>query len=174
MASTGRSIVEVLESLEAQAADHERQEAYHAEQEILHRERRSTHAAELEEIRRHLEALRSAVAALDEAGRRPVHATRPEPDDEDLGSASRPKVARMVEKVVEAKRQGERFGPEALTEEVNRRFGDRLRKPVDARQVSGVLRRLIHKKRIELVRPGRPHQEALYALAPTPPTPRTA
>lgn len=170
MTSTGRSIAEVLESLEAQAADHERQEAYHAEQEILHRERRSAHSADLEEIRRHLEALRAAVTALDQAGRRPAPAARPEPDDEDLGSASRPKVARMVEKVVEAKRQDERFGPEALTEEVNRRFGDRLRKPLDARQISVVLRRLVRKKVVQLVRQGRPHQEALYVLAPTPRT----
>jgi hypothetical protein len=166
MTSTGRSIAEVLESLETQAADHERQEAYHAEQEILHRERRSAHAAQLEEVRRHLEALRGAVTALEQADRHPAPAARPERDDENLGSASRPKVARMVEKVVEAKRQDERFGPEALTEEVNRRFGDRLRKPLDARQISVVLRRLVRKKVVQLVRQGRPHQEALYVLAP--------
>jgi hypothetical protein len=162
MPSTDQSIAELLESLEAQAADHERQEAYHAEQETLHRECRGAHATELEEIRRHLEALRSAVAALDQAGRRTAPA--PEPDAEDLGSASRPRVARMVEKVVESKRPGERFGSEALTGEVNQRFGDRLRTPLDERQVSVVLRRLAEKKRIELVRRGRPHQEALYAL----------
>jgi Glu-tRNA(Gln) amidotransferase subunit E-like FAD-binding protein len=170
MASTDSSIAELLESLEAQAADHERQEAYHAEQEILHRERRSAHAAGLEQVRRHLEALRAAVAALDQAASRPAPASRPEMDDEDLGSASRPKVQRMVEKVVESKRPGVRFGSEALTGEVNQRFGDRLRKPLDERQVSVVLRRLAEKKRIELVRRGRPHQEALYALAPTPRT----
>jgi hypothetical protein len=161
MPSTDQSIAELLESLEAQAADHERQEAYHAEQEILHRELRSSHAAELEQIRRHLEALRAAVAALDRAeGPAPA----PEPDDEDLGSASRPRVARMVEKVVESKRPGERFGSEALTGEVNQRFGGRLRQPLDERQVSVVLRRLAEKKRVEVVRRGRPHQETLYAV----------
>lgn len=163
MANTDRSIAELIGSLEAQAAEHERQEAYHAEQENLHRELRSNHAAELEQVRRHLEALRAAVSALDQAAGRPAPAPRPE-DDEDLGSGSRPKVARMVEKVVESKRPGERFGSEALTGEVNQRFGDRLRKPLDERQISVVLRRLAEKKRVELVRRGRPHQEALYAV----------
>lgn len=161
MANTDRSIADLIESLETQAAEHERQEAYHAEQETLHRELRSNHAAELEEVRRHLEALRAAVAALDHAASRPT----PEVDDEDLGSASRPKVQRIVEKVIEAKRPGERFGAEALTGEVNQRFGDRLRTPIDERQVSVALRRLAEKKRIEQVRRGRPHQETLYAVA---------
>jgi hypothetical protein len=162
MTSTDRSISELLASLEAQAAEHERQEAHHAEQEVFHRERRSAHAAELEQIRRHLEALRVAVATLDRAD---LSASVPEPDDEDLGPASRPRVAKMVEKVVESKRPGERFGCEALTAEVNRRFGDRLRQRIEEPQISVVLRRLAQKKRIELVRRGRPHQEALYSLA---------
>ena len=166
MSSTDRSIAELIESLEAQAAEHERQEAYHAEQETLHRELRSNHAAELEEVRRHLEALRAAVGALDQAASRPAFAAQTQVDDEDLGSASRPKVQRLVEKVVESKRPGEPFGSEALTGEVNQRFGERLRKPIDERQVSVVLRRLAEKKRIELVRRGRPHQEALYAVPP--------
>jgi hypothetical protein len=170
MTSTNLSIAGLIGSLEAQAAEHERQEAYHAEQEALHRERRSAHAVELEQVRRHLEALRAAVAALDQAANRPAPAV-PSEDDEDLGPASRPRVARMVEKVVESKRPGERFGCEALTVEVNRRFGDRLGKRIEEPQVSVVLRRLAQKKRIDLVRRGRPHQEALYTL---PPTPRTA
>jgi Glu-tRNA(Gln) amidotransferase subunit E-like FAD-binding protein len=170
MANTDLSIAELIESLEAQATEHERQEAYHAEQETLHRELRSNHAAEFEEVRRHLEALRAAVGALDQAASRPSPAARAGVDDEDLGSASRPRVARMVEKVVESKRPGERFGSESLTGEVNQRFGERLRKPIDERQVSTVLRRLAEKKRIELVRRGRPHQESLYALSPTPRT----
>lgn len=170
MTNTDRSISELLASLEDQAAEHERQEAFHAEQEALHRERRSAHAAELEQVRRHLEALRAAVTALDQAGSRPASAN-PSEDDEDLGPASRPRVARMVEKVVETRRPGERFGSEALTVEVNRRFGDRLRKRIEEPQVSVVLRRLAQKKRIELVRRGRPHQEALYTLAEGNPAP---
>ncbi len=161
MTSTNLSIAELIGSLEAQAAEHERQESFHAEQETFHRERRSAHAAELEQVRRHLEALRAAVAALDQTDRRSLQNT-PAEDDEDLGPASRPRLARMVEKVVETMRPGERFGSESLTAEVNRRFGERLRKPIDERQVSVVLRRLAEKKRIELVRRGRPHQEALY------------
>jgi len=69
----------------------------------------------------------------------------------------------MVELILAEKSQDERFGPLGLAKEVNRRFGNRLRRPVDARQISVVLRRLDRLGRIHLVRKGRPHWEALYS-----------
>jgi hypothetical protein len=68
----------------------------------------------------------------------------------------------MAELVIGEKGASERFGPVGLTEEVNLRFGERLRRPVKAGQISTVLRRLHRKGRIHLVRKGRPHWEALY------------
>jgi hypothetical protein len=44
-----------------------------------------------------------------------------------------------------------------------RRFGSRLRKPADGRRISVVLRRFHRTGRLEMLRPGRPHWEALYA-----------
>lgn len=156
-----RSIADVLESLEKQAALHEERESFHAGQEEHHREQRSRHAARLEEIRRRLEAFRAAaVEALDLADEPVVRAAARE--EADLGPASRPRLGRMVDLIIESKGSGERFGPVTLCEELNRHFGDRLRRPADAGQISVVLRRLSRLGRIHKVRRGRPHWEALY------------
>ncbi|HYN20868.1 MAG TPA: hypothetical protein VE078_07910 [Thermoanaerobaculia bacterium] len=157
------SIDEVLARLEAQAAFHREREAFHAGHEARHREQRNAHAADLENINRRLDAFRAAAAeALDLADRAAVPADSPSLKEEDLGSASRPKVFRMAELVIEDKDGSERFGPVGLAEEVNQRFGERLRRPVTAGEISTVLRRLHHRGRIHLVRRGRPHWEALY------------
>jgi len=157
------SIDEVLARLEAQAAFHRERESFHAGHEARHREQRSTHAADLENINRRLDAFRAAAAeALDLADRAAVPADSPSLKEEDLGSASRPKVIRMAELVLENKNGSERFGPVGLAEEVNQRFGERLRRPVTAGEISTVLRRLHYKGQIHLVRRGRPHWEALY------------
>jgi hypothetical protein len=145
-----RSIADVLEKLEAQAAFHEEREAFHTGREEHHREQRSEHAARLEDIRRRLEAFRAAAAeALDVAEEPPVQAAARQ--EADLGSASRPRLGRMVELI-----------PVTLGEELNQHFSNRLRVPVDAGQVSVVLRRLCRMGRIHQVRRGRPHWEALY------------
>jgi hypothetical protein len=156
-----RSIADVLEKLEAQAAFHEEREAFHTGREEHHREQRSEHAARLEDIRRRLEAFRAAAAeALDVAEEPPVQAAARQ--EADLGSASRPRLGRMVELILAAKGARERFGPVTLGEELNQHFSNRLRVPVDAGQVSVVLRRLCRMGRIHQVRRGRPHWEALY------------
>ena len=158
---TDRSIVEVLERLEAQAAFHEAQETFHASQEIHHREPRSRHAERLGEIRRRLEAFRAAAGeALDLADEPVIPAAAKE--EADLGPSSRPKLGRMVQMLLDTKRPGERFGPVTLCEELNRQFGDRLRRPVEPGQISVVLRRMSRMGRIHQVRRGRPHWEALY------------
>lgn len=158
--SARTSIEEVLATLETQAAFHRERESFHAGQESLHREQRSHHAAELETITQRLEAFRAAAgAALDLAAR----TARPaEEDDHDLGPAYRPRLARMVDKILQTKKPNERFGPNGLTDEVNQRFAKNLRTPVDVRQISVVLRRMHRLGKIHLVRRGRPHWEALY------------
>ena len=69
----------------------------------------------------------------------------------------------MVKKVLDALEETDRFGPAYVTQEVNRLFGEGLRKPAEARQISVVLRRMERYGQIHLVREGRPHREALYA-----------
>ena len=156
-----RSIAEVLETLEAQAAFHEERESFHGGQEEYHREQRSAHAAKLQEIRRRLEAFRTAaVEALDLADEPAITAAVKE--EADLGPASRPNLTGMIELILAAKPPGERFGPVTLCEEVNRHFGDRLRRPFEPGQVSVALRRFNRLGRIRQVRRGRPHWEALY------------
>jgi hypothetical protein len=157
---TKRSIAEVLSSLEAQAAFHRERESYHSAEAAAHQERQRIHAAELAEISRRLESFRAAAGeALDLSERAvPVALT----EEEDLGPASRPNVSRMVELILEGKGEGERFGPATLAQEVNLRFGGRLRRAVSGAQISVLLRRLSEKGRIRLVRRGRPRWEALY------------
>jgi hypothetical protein len=158
---TNRSIADVLENLEAQAIFHQERESFHASQETHHQEQRSGHAARLEEIRRRLEAFRTAaVEALDLAEDPVIDAAARE--EADLGPASRPRLGRMVDLILGSKGSSERFGPVTLCEEVNRHFGDRLRRPADVGQISVVLRRLKRMGRIHQVRRGRPHWEALY------------
>lgn len=161
---TNRSIGEILASLEAQASSLREREAFHAGHEAYHREHRTAYAAELEEILRRLEAFRTAAAeAVDIADRRPGAAPSVQSLQEDnVGSPSRPKIHRMLEIVIADQGADEHFGPVGLTREVNRRFGQQLRRPVKAGHVSTALQRLERKGIIHLVRKGRPHSEALY------------
>ena len=164
---TGRSIAEVLESLEAQAAFHEERESFHASQEEQHRAQREGHAARLEEVRRRLEAFRAAAGeALDIADQPVIPATVKQ--EADLGPASRPNLTRMIELLLAARRPSERFGPVTLCEELNRQFADRLRRPFEPGQVSVALRRFSRLGRIRQVRRGRPHWEALYVREAAP------
>lgn len=167
---TNRSVGEILASLESQAGFHRERAAFHAGHEEHHRGQRTAHEAELAEIERRLEAFRAAASEALELAERPGAARGPEPEvkKKDLGSASRPKLGRMVTLLLEDKGASERFGPVGLAREVNERFGERLRRPVTAPQISIVLRRLEGQGRIHQVRRGRPHWEALYVKeAPT-------
>ena len=65
--------------------------------------------------------------------------------------------------MIEIRPAGDAFGPNAITREINRHYGARLRRPVEIKLVSIVLRRMAADGRIRSVRPGKQHQEALYA-----------
>ena len=157
------SVTAVLARLEAQAAFHRQQEAFHAERETYHREQRSAHAGELAEVNRRLQAFRASAADALELAARPGAVAAAEEVAVDLGSASRPKHGRMVEVLLADKAPEERFGPSGLAEEINQRFGDRLRRPATAAQVSMVLRRMHRLGKLHQTRRGRSRQEALYA-----------
>jgi hypothetical protein len=163
---TSWSIQEVLAQLEARSGFCREREAFHAGQEAHHREQREAFAAELADIDRRLEAFRAAAAeAVEVAARhaRPAAAAAQAVKPVDLGSASRPKLGRMVALLIEEKDPATPFGPVGLAREVNARFGDRLRRPVTPAQVSTALRRMLRRGKVEQTRAGRPHQEALYA-----------
>ena len=152
-----RSIREVIAHLEAQTEQLREREAWHAQQEAFHHSEQTRFAAELEAISRHLESLRwAADLAAGSLGK-----TAPA-GHENLGSASSPKLSRMVEKVLADLSPETQFGTQWMAHEINRRYGSRLRKPADGRRISVVLRRFHRTGRLEMVRPGRPHWEAMY------------
>ncbi len=162
--TTDVSLSSVLSKMEAQIAVCQEREAFHGQQEIHHREQRALYAAELEALERSLETLRAAAAAALELTGGPsasavlVEAPAPDPDP-----GRKPRLSRMVELIIESWPAGKPFGTAAVTDEVNRRYGPRLRRAVEPKMVSMHLRRLLAAGRLNAVRGGRPHHEALYS-----------
>jgi hypothetical protein len=160
------SVAQLMAHLEAQIAHFESQEAFHAQQEALHREQRQLNATELARARERYEAFTAAAASTPEiASIAFAGAVRPPDEDASLPITT---VSRLIAHVVDAKPAGETFGPTTLAQELNARFGKRLRRPLDGRAISGTLRRLEAGGRIHRVQEGRAFHEALYAPGPKP------
>jgi len=157
---SNESVVEILGRLDGQIAYHQEREAFHSQQEGFHREQRTVHAGELEKLRRHREALGAAVAAAAALAQQPRPSARGVGDH--IASSGRPKLARMVARVVAERSPTEPFGAAAISREVQQRYQADLKKPVDPRLVSIELRRLVKRGRLYLARRGRPHSEGLY------------
>jgi hypothetical protein len=155
----------VVANLDARIAVHREREAFHAEQENLHRHQRELHAAELEVLEKNLAAFREAAAAvLDLANRDSPLAPPPQPAPEpDPDPGRRPRLSRMVDLVLASWPPGQPFGLSHVAAEIGRRYGNRLRKPVDSRMVSVHLRRRLADGRLVSIEKGRPHHQALYA-----------
>jgi len=156
------SVDEIVASLEAEAAVHQERRAFFAEKEAFYREQRSHHEAELEAITMRLEEFRAASAAALELVARLVPRPGPPDEGEDIGPASNPRLTKMVERILADLGPEQAVGPGWLTQEVNRRHGERLRKRVTPRQISDVLRRMARQGRLRQVREGRPRHEARF------------
>jgi hypothetical protein len=167
--SSEMSVARVLAKLEARAAVHREQQAFHAQKEAHHREQRELHEAELEKVNANLEAFRSAATTAVGLATQPA-AEPPSSTSLDIESGwGRLMVSRMIRAVVESQAfGGEPFGGSDVAEEANKRFADRLGRPIDSRTAGDVLRRMRREKRIHLVRLGVPHYEALYGLGARP------
>lgn len=153
------SLSQIVSTLEAQLAACREKVAYHAEQENRHRQERERYAAELEAVKGTLEAFQSAAAqAVELAGERLTRAALP-PEVEGGGKLY---IARMVARVLELRATAEPFGVSAITAEINQRYRNRLKVPVEPGQVSVVLRWMLRTDRLRRVRRGRPFHEALY------------
>ena len=63
-------------------------------------------------------------------------------------------VARLLKLVLESSDLPDPFGPTAVAAEANRRFAERLSKPIESRTASDVLRRVAAEGGIALVREG--------------------
>jgi hypothetical protein len=165
--SSKLSVAQVVSNLEARLVFHRQQEAFHTQQEVHHREQRAVHAAELEKVQARLETFRSAAESLEDLAEAPIPGQKPKAEAPDFGPG-RPKATRAIRAVVESYGEGERFGANGVAAEVNRRHRDKLDAPVDGRTVSVVLRRMRSERRIQLVRPGKAHSEALYCRGSRP------
>jgi hypothetical protein len=159
------SVADLMANLESRAAFHREQEALHGTQEAKHREERLRHAEELRKIVESLESFRTAAAlavGLTQAPQPASTATGVRGPEVRIPASGRLMVSRLVRLVVAGREGGEAFGASAVAAEVNRRFADRLHRPVDTRTVSDVLRRMHQAHQIHLVRPGKAFSEAFY------------
>ncbi len=151
------SVAEVLANLEERIAFHRQQADFHAQQEVHHRDQNAVHLAELKRVTEHFEAFKAvALSAVEVAQERrtapPQPIEEPEDDSEFIGKRIMP--SRLVARVVDRMPDDATFGARQVTAEVNRRYKDKLRKPVQARAVSITLRRLQANGRLLLVRQG--------------------
>lgn len=160
------SVAQIVTDLETQIAHFQSQEAFHAQQEAFHREQRELNAAELASVRKRYEAFKTAAQAVSEAADRASQVIRARQLEEDT-SLRITTVSKLIARVVEAKPEHETFGPTAVAQEVNARFGKKLRRPLDSRAVSVTLRRMESDGRIHLVQKGRAFHEAVYTREPS-------
>src|SRR5215218_2608839 len=164
--STSFSVAEILARLEARLAHHEEQVAFHQQQEVHHREQSAAHAAELETVRRHFESFKAtALPAADLAGVSMPSAAAREEAPEDLGEfvGKRIMTSKLIARVVHRLGEDETFGASQVAEETNRRYRGQLKKPVDARMASVVLRRLRDAGELHQVQSGGAAHEAFYS-----------
>jgi hypothetical protein len=163
--STALSVAEILAKLEARIAHHEQQVAFHQQQEVHHREQSATHAAELDKVRQHFESFKAAaLPAADLAGA--LVAPEPEKGEpEDLREfvGKRIMASKLIARVIDSFGESDTFGATRVAAEANRRYRDTLKKPVDARAVSTVLRRLRDAGDLHQLKSGGAAHEALYS-----------
>jgi hypothetical protein len=164
--STALSVAEILAKLEARIAHHEQQMAFHKERETHHREQSAAHAAELDKVRQHFESFKAAaLPAADLAGvpvaSAPVEEEKPEDLSEFVGK--RLMTSKLIARVVDSLGEGQTFGAAWVAQETNRRFHSALKRPLDARTVSTVLRRLRDAGELRQVKSGGAAHEALYS-----------
>src|SRR5689334_346066 len=133
------SVAEILAGLEARVAHHEERERFHSGQEAHHGEERAAHAAELEKARQTLETFRAvASSAVDLARPLAAPAPPPLPASAESKRSGRLMPSRLIRAVVET--QGtDPFQAQDIAAEVNRRYGDKLRRPLDNRAAGNIL-----------------------------------
>jgi len=162
-----RSIATLLTDLEARIETLRREVVFHKQQEAQHREQGAKSAETLAELETRLGEFRTAAQALlAVAPPPPARSTVPASlDTEDWGTQARPKIGKMVERVI-AEREGDApFNPSEVSRDVNRRFGGRMKRSSDPRQISVILRRLAAAGKLEIARKGKAYEEALYTVA---------
>ena len=162
------SIAQMIANLETKVAHHRERKQFHAEQEAIHSEQTALHAAQLDDALARLEAFRSAAESagelLEQAKLAAQPPARPDLDDADL--IRKRSLSRMVIRVVEDLPADQTFGARAVTREIEKRWGAKLRRRPDPRSVAATLRRWAASGRLHQVREGRAYYESLFRKAP--------
>jgi hypothetical protein len=161
--STKLSVAEILAKLEARIEFHRQQASHHVERETWHREQSAHHSAELQKVLARFEAFK---ATATEAAELAVESVIPQPVTapvDDLPPGRRFTKAKLIFRVVEDQEKGKPFNATQITAEVNRRFRERLKRPVDKRVVGTALRRLRDAGEIQEVVAGRSFHEAQFS-----------
>jgi hypothetical protein len=161
--SSKLSVEDVLAHLETRAVFHREQEALHAQQETHHQEQKVFHAAELERVLASLEAFRTVATQAVDLARPLAAAAAATVEEEKLPPPGRLMVSRLLRLTVATSNLPEPFSPTAVAAEANRRFAQRLKKPIGSRTASDVLRRLVGEGELQVAREGKAFHEALYA-----------
>lgn len=123
-------------------------------------DQRAVHAAEYASVAQHYEAFKATAGAAAEIAARTLPAAAQE---EEIPPGTRVSRSRLLARVMADIPPGQPFGARQLVAEVNRRFGKALRKPANLPLASAALRRMLASGKIQLVRKGAAHREALYA-----------
>jgi len=123
------------------------------------------HLAELKKVTEHFEAFKATAlpaAELAGQGAAPPQPVKEKVEDDREFIGKRIPVSRLVARVADRMADGVTFGAKQVAAEVNRRYRDKLCRPIDARTASVTLRRLQAAGRLNLVRKGKSNHEALY------------
>jgi hypothetical protein len=159
--STKLSVAEILAKLEARIEFHRQQAGHHVERETWHREQSAHHSAELQKVLARFEAFKATAA---EAAELAVESVIPQTGPvDDLPPGRRFTKAKLIFRVVQDQEEGKPFNATQIAAEVNRRFRERLRKPIDKRVVGTVLRRLRDAGELEELVAGRSFHEAQFS-----------
>jgi DNA-binding transcriptional ArsR family regulator len=164
--STHLSVGEIFRKLEERMKLHQEQADFHARQEAHHREQGAFHTAELQKITERFEAFKASALVAAELAQETSAVPGPV-EEEDLRDlvGKRLRMSKLVGRVVDRMREGETFGAKRVAEEINRRYGAHLRRPMGARAVSVTLRRLRDAGSIRAVRDGKAALESIYVRA---------
>lgn len=161
--SASLSLHQMLTQLETRIADHRAQLAFHASQQQFHEEQKALHEVELQSAIERYETLRTASQAAGQYLDQPRPGAPPSPAPEIDIDPRKGSLSRMIAIVLETREPGEVFGARAVTAEIRRRWGAKLRRKVDPRSIGATLRRWAAAGKLEVHREGRAHYEALYS-----------
>lgn len=158
----GKILGDVLGQLDQRIEFHRNKEDLHAAKVDFHQREKDTHAAEVERLLAHREAVTRASEATGH-----LKASVPALlllEHEDFGLKSRPKLRKMVERLLQEQDAGTPIGAVTVARAINQLFGERIQGHVTPTQISAVLRRMARDGRLKIVRKGGSHRETLYGL----------